>query len=320
VPAADPAPGEARAANPWVFVVGCPRSGTTLLQRMLDAHPQLAVANDTHFITRAAKKVLRDDPFPPLTAELVEQVGAYRRFHRMGLDAGEVRAAAADSRSYAGFVRRLYSIRGEKTGKRLSGEKTPDYCRQMTVLHGLFPSTRFVHIIRDGRDTALSALNWATPGKGPGRWSLWADDPLACCALWWRWQVGTGLRQAGLLPRDRYHELRYEALVADPEGTLRPLADFLDIPWTSKMLRFHEGRTRRKPGLSAKSAWLPATSGLRDWRRDMREEDVAVFEALAGDLLAELGYGLSSLAAGRSALERAQRCLDWWREQPIAAR
>ena len=72
--------------NPFVFVVGCPRSGTTLLQRMLDNHPQLAVANDTHFITRAAKRILRKDPQPLLTDELVEAVKSYRRFHRMKVD------------------------------------------------------------------------------------------------------------------------------------------------------------------------------------------------------------------------------------------
>ncbi len=65
---------------------GLPRSGTTLLQRMLDAHPELTVANDTHFITRAAKRELRQTARPGLDQGLVERVLTYHRFHRMGLE------------------------------------------------------------------------------------------------------------------------------------------------------------------------------------------------------------------------------------------
>src|SRR3990172_7495789 len=78
--------------NPYLLVVGCPRSGTTLLQRMLDSHPRLAVANDTHFITRALQKTalqLSDSVVAGnevlLTNELVSGVSAYHRFPRLGL-------------------------------------------------------------------------------------------------------------------------------------------------------------------------------------------------------------------------------------------
>ena len=68
--------------NPFVFVVGCPRSGTTLLQRMLDNHPELAVAHDSHFIPLAIKnESVGVDP--QLTPELVTWVTTYRRFHRL---------------------------------------------------------------------------------------------------------------------------------------------------------------------------------------------------------------------------------------------
>ncbi len=71
------------------------------------------------------------------------------------------------------FVSRLYDLRARQAGKTLSGEKTPDYCRRMPLLHRLFPRAKFLHIIRDGRDVTLSTLDWATAGKGPGRWDLW---------------------------------------------------------------------------------------------------------------------------------------------------
>jgi len=257
--------------NPYVFAVGCPRSGTTLLQRMLDNHPMLAVANDSHFIPRAIEDVpLGVDP--ELTPELVEWVRTYRRFYRLGLDDDAVREAASVSSSYAGFVGALYSIYARVHGKELGGEKTPDYVRHLPRLHALFPDARTIHIIRDGREVALSVLEWAHDGKGPS----------------------------------------YEELVDHPETTLADLAEFLGLPNSPEMANFHAGRTIRRPGLSAKKAWLPPTAGLRNWHVDMPARDRELFEALAGDLLSELGYERSVDHVSAEVAVLAERCRRWW--------
>ena len=305
----------ATADNPFVFVVGCPRSGTTLLQRMLDNHPQLTVANDTHFITRAAKRVLRKEPQPLLTPELLDAVISYRRFYRMGLDEAEVTKAAESCPDYAEFVSRLYSLRGQKEGKPLSGEKTPDYCRKIPVLHRLFPAARFVHIIRDGRNTALSALNWASATKGPGKWSLWNKDPVGTCALWWRWQAGTGQHDGDLLGGDFYLRVKYEELVAHPEDELQVIASFLGIPNSDAMANYHAGKTKYAPGLSAKSAWLPPVKNLRNWRNKMPAEDIDVFEGIAGDLLRANGYSCLGNPTSEAVASRVEHCLAWWQTE-----
>jgi hypothetical protein len=297
--------------NPYVFVVGCPRSGTTLLQRMLDSHSLLAVANDSHFIPRAVEHVpLGVDP--PLTADLVDWVRGYRRFHRLGLGEDTVRAAAATSRSYAQFVGALYTEYAHQRGKELAGEKTPDYVRHLPRLHALFPSVRSIHIIRDGREVALSALEWAHDGKGPSKLALWQDDPVAVCALWWRWQVSTGRSDGHTLGPDRYRETHYEVLVARPSETLRELAEFIGLPDDVQMANFYAGKTVHRPGLSAKKSWLPPTKGLRDWRTGMHPRDLATFEALAGDLLSELGYERRVSTFSSEVRERADRARAWW--------
>lgn len=119
-------------ACPYVFVVSCPRSGTTLLQRMLDHHPKLTVSNDTHFIPRALEKTCRQLIDRIMEGESIEMDDSlkftaqnYRRFVRMDLDTEAVDAAAAHSSTYREFVSALYAARGAKQGKRLSGEKTP---------------------------------------------------------------------------------------------------------------------------------------------------------------------------------------------------
>ena len=276
---------------------------------MLDSHPRLTVTNDTHFIPRAlAGHPAGSDP--QLTDELVERVRTYHRFHRMGLPDTAVDEAAAGASTYAGFVERLYDAVARRQGKALAGEKTPDYVRHIPLLRSLFPWASIVHIVRDGRDVALSTLQWATATKGPGKFALWQEEPVAVCALWWAWQVGTGRRDGPAGPR--YHELRYEDLVSRPEPTLRDVAEAVGLTFSKDMLRFHEGRRRDEPGLSPKRAWLPPTSGLRDWRTTMAGGDVELFEALAGDLLGALGYERAFPSPSAPAQERAARCRDWW--------
>jgi len=303
--------------NPFVFLVGCPRSGTTLLQRMVNAHPQLAVANDTHFIPRALKKINTkahqgDWVTLPLTEDLVSSVRHYRRFPRLGVAEEAVNQAANRAQTYSDFVSELYLEFAGMHGKALGGEKTPDYVKCLPLLHGLFPWVKTAHIIRDGRDVALSTLQWANPEKGPGKFELWKTEPVAVCALWWRQQVGLGRRDAALLKPDRYHELRYEDLVSDPATVLRSVTDFLGLDFASEMLSFNEGKVRSDSGLSAKKAWLGPTPGLRDWRVQMDNRSVELFEALAGDLLLELGYERIFTEISPSITAVAQRCRDWW--------
>jgi Amidohydrolase family len=107
--------------------------------------------------------------------------------------------------------------------------------------------------------------------------------------------------------RSLYHEVRYESLVDDPQDKCRKLCGFLDVRYDEAMLRFHEGRTRRKPGLGAKASWLPVTPGLRSWHQQMATEDVARFEAACGPLLDELGYVSGTGAVSEGQLERSMR-------------
>lgn len=304
--------------NPYLFVVGCPRSGTTLLQRMLDHHPDLAVANDTHFIPRSLEKASRDlipivlsGQDPPLSPQLLEAVRAYHRFSRLALPADAVERAA-QANTYAEFVSKLYDEYARLRNKRLAGEKTPDYVRRIPLLHSLFPHSRFIHIVRDGRDVALSLLEWAHEKKGPGRFELWREQPVAVCALWWRWQVRAGLRNARELPEGLAMQVGYEELVARPDVVLQKLAAFLDIAESANMLHYHEGKTRSEPGLSAKRAWLPPTAGIRNWQTEMAAEDVELFEALAGDLLVELGYEQAVDSVSPQIARLAGYYLDWW--------
>ncbi len=298
------------AKNPHVFIVGCPRSGTTLLQRMLDNHGDLAVANDTHFIPRVIAKETETDP--RLTADLVERVRSYRRLDRLGLTEEHLSEAAFAASSFSEFVSLLYDAFAHLHGKTLAGEKTPDYGQHIDRLISLFPEARFIHIVRDGRDVALSTIDWANPTKGPGRWTLWPVSPMAASALWWRWQVEPALQARATHGLGKVLELRYEDLVSAPEFELDRITRFLGIPYDVEMARYFEGKEKSTANRSAKSAWLRPTQGLRDWRTQMSEHDLALFEALCGDLLETLGYGTYSEKHSLLVAEEADLGWNWW--------
>jgi hypothetical protein len=280
-------------SNPYVFMVGCPRSGTTLLQRLVDAHPQIAITPETHWIASCFKDRTGLTPEGSVTPELIAFLTNHRNFLKLGVDRRELERLldSGGPVPYARFVSAIFDLYGSAQGKRLVGDKTPGYARNLPTLHALWPQAKFVHLIRDGRDTCLSAINWKRKvPKLQIQFPSWSEDPVTTASMWWKWHVRLA-RQAGQsLGQQLYYEIRYEALVADAAGECARLCAFLDLPYDEAMLRFHEGRATGKPDRDAKHAWMPITQGLRDWRRQMPAEDVERFEAAAGDLLEELGY------------------------------
>ncbi len=309
------------ASNPVLFACGVPRSGTTLLQRMLNSHPDLTVANDTHFIPRALELTSKNLIVQAtnsieisLTDELADNVFNYHRFYRTGLSESEFIAIRARASTYRELVGGVFDCIADKENKSLAGEKTPDYVRRIRLLNRLFPDAKLIHLIRDGRNVALSLLDWATPKKGPGRIELWNESPIAVCALWWKWLVDQGLEQAKGLNDSVYCEVKYEDLTDSPEPSVRELCDFLQLPFDEAMLQFNKGRTSSNPDLSAKSAWLGPKTGLRDWRRDMDAADVELFEALAGDTLQRCGYELSTQTQSAAVQQIAENVERWWRD------
>jgi hypothetical protein len=306
--------------NPYVFFVGCPRSGTTVLGRIGDGHPQLAVVHETRWIPRCFEWREGLTPEGLVTRSLFTRLHDPRALKPLQIDENEIAELVRESGGvhFATFVTSLFDLYGERKGKPFVGDKSPGYVRYLELLHGLWPKAKFVHIVRDGRDVCLSVLDWR---KGATRFSTFADDPITTTAVWWEWYVQLGREGRGRLDdRGLFHEVRYETLVAEPEPECIRLCEFLGLPYEPSMLRFHEGRTRSKPGLSTKASWLPVTSGLRDWRSAMEPDDVVRFESAAGDLLEELGYPRAAPSLPKRALERAARIRERFVDEALDRR
>jgi hypothetical protein len=289
--------------QPMPVIVGAPRSGTTLLRLMLDAHPDLAIPPETSFVVAASALNESDGD---LRARFVETITAFPAGAPNWQDFGLAREALAeavqalDPFTVADGLRAFYRLYAQRFGKSRWGEKTPDYSLHIGAIAALLPEARFVHLIRDGRDVAASwRQQWFSPG----------DEP-EVLARAWAGRVDAA-RSAGS-GRAHYIEVFYEDLVARPEPELRRLCGFLDLPWSDQLLNHQERAPRRleehRARVSLDGSFTVShaqrlhqqrrtmeragTGRIGSWRETMSDEEVLRFESIAGGLLTQLGYEL----------------------------
>jgi len=273
--------GDAGPAPPF-FIVGSARSGTTLLRLMLNAHPEVAIPPESRFIT----EMWRDKPQVEVEPVL-DALGRHDRFRLWELPIEEVRAEldggpARITAPYTEVMEAPYRAWARRRDKPLWGDKTPRYVESIPLLSRLWPPARFVHLVRDGRNVALS---YADVAFGP--------KTLAKAAALWARRVRAGVEAGRTLDPGRYLQMRYEDLVEAPERHARTLCGFLGLPFDPVVLDYVErGRDAVLPRAAANNPNVtkPLMAQTRSWERAMPEGQVEVFEALAGDVLSELGY------------------------------
>jgi hypothetical protein len=184
---------------------------------------------------------------------------------------------------------RLFEIWARKEGKPRWGDKTPHYVRDIPLLLRLFPDAQVIHVIRDGRDVALSWLR-----------TQFEPRNLYMAARMWKEMVTQGRRDGALLPARSYMELSYETLLAQPEATMRGVCRFLNEPWDSAVLSLNSldvmlgWKNRAITRVALQGNIVRDNSGK--WRDGMTLRQRALVESVAGDLLKELGYPLEGLA------------------------
>src|ERR671912_2622983 len=307
--------------DPYLFIVGCARSGTTLVHRIVDAHPQIAVTPEMHWISHYVNYFKNQNRL--VTPELVSELTGHKRFAQFEIPREEFEGllGSGEALPYPTFLRRVFGLYGKINNKPLVGNKTPAYVRSIPTFHALWPEAKFVHIIRDGRDVCLSVLNWKKAERTAGRYASWEEDPVATTALWWERKVRTAREAGARLGSSLYYEVRYESLISRPEQECQRLCKFLDVPYNDAMIRFAEGKARTElPNArkTPKKAWLPITSGMRNWRTEMPVKDVERFEAAAGNLLQELGYERAVPNPSSEALEHATRIREAFTREALA--
>lgn len=271
---------------PPLFVLGVSRSGTTMLRVILDRSPGIAIPDETFFVPQLAHRhggVVDPD-------ELLEDVRRLPRLAAWEVPLEDIASRLRPGMTTGEALDAVFQAYAAKHGKPRWGDKTPMYMRHLGLIDRLFPEAQYVHLIRDGRDAALAFLDmpegvvtrtWAHPRSPAG---------FACE---WRTEVRRARGLGRRIGASRYHEIRYEELVADTEGVVRSICAFADLPFEPAMLEF-AGNVDVSAKPHHQRLLQPPTRGVREWREQMSEGDVRAFEAVAGDLLSELGYEVRS--------------------------
>lgn len=279
--------------DPPIFVVGAQRSGTTMLRYMLCGHPRLYIPPESNFIPRFFSQRTAASLQPEEAIQILEEILRYRVFFKdwRGEKPEPARFVKAlpDLRPST-LLDALYTQYSNQFGAQRWGDKSPIYTSHLDVISQIFPSAQVIHILRDGRDVALSMLK---SYQGPR--FFYVD--LAYATHSWKRRVRQARNVGRQLGAGRYYEVRYEHLVANPEKILSEICEYLSESYVPVMAEPHRmaSQSYYSTGIHAATLKPPSTQSSGRWRREMSKGDQRLFQAMAGDLLEELGYETSNL-------------------------
>ena len=277
------------------FILGCQKSGTTWVQHLLDAHPNIACAGEGHIT----------DLILPLMKQSFESYEERQRRRPPGF---EVMFSPED---LAGVIKILsdrllaqYLREGGGSDRILAiGDKTPENAIAMGLLNDMYPVSKFVHVIRDGRDAAVSG--WAHVRRQGGSDQFTSFGAYVEYFAEYHWvPYITCAREAGKRFPDRYLEIRYENLHDNPAQEVQRILDFLEVDMSGEAIarcleggsfeKLSGGRTRGEEDTS--SFFRKGVVG--EWTLEFDEVAIDGFEKYAGELLNELGYKRQPVGVG----------------------
>ena len=298
---------------PAPIVVGVARSGTTLLRLMLDSHSDLAVTHEAGFIPSVANLI---NPFSRmfymrmknsswrfldrggLRKDLFRTITEFGNWEDLQLSRSAFEQALMEVEpfSLAEGMRAFFRLYARRFHKSRWGDKTPFYVRHLRSIESALPEAHFIHIIRDGRDVALS---------GKGLPFVPNNDNIEAMAANWADAIVTARKQSRHCRH--YIEVRYEDLILNTSSELQKICAFINLGYEPQMEHYYEDARQRMSdlgpgnnhGFGSKESRLelhrllfesPEPARIGRWKREMSRADLGAFNHVAGPLLAELNY------------------------------
>jgi len=265
---------------PPIFIVGAPRSGTTLLRRILNRHPRIAICGETHFgplvYQKPRRKAFGDLANPANRRRLVAQYTALQRTNRLGMDCGKLTdRLLQQATSYRAMFACVLQFYAESRAKARCGEKTPQHAYFVETLCDWFPDAAILHLVRDPRDVATSLRRMPYGFRSV---ILNARTWLNCNRA-----AGKASQHPG------YLQVRYESLVVDPAQELRRICDFVGEEFYPSMLT-PERQAVLDPLGRDRSLNAVTTARMGKWREELSAQQIAQVEWMAAPELENLGY------------------------------
>jgi hypothetical protein len=267
-----------------IFIVGMPRSGTTLLSSVLDAHSQITITPETHFYTRCHSGKTAVDTRGDVWDRLQQQPGV----QDMGVTEEEIERIwdhldrSSELSKPADLLGALCSTYAERSGAEAWGEKTPDHLAHVPTLLEEFPEAVVLCIVRDPRDVCLSLRDMP-----------WNRSSLLEMAWKWRRYAGLAARYEQAYP-NRFRTVTYEDLVSNPEPVLREVLGWLEAPYQEEVLAFHNRDTG--PADLEREPWKENiqepidSSNKGKWRTQMGPGERWIVQTVTGERLRDWGY------------------------------
>ncbi len=263
---------------PPIFIVGSPRSGTTLMRQILDRHPSLAICGETHFqwLVYRRRKAFGDLSDPANRKRVIDQYLLSRRIKKADLDPAELaERLPREATSYQAMFTSLLNSYADSQGKPRLGEKTPRHAMFLDTLCEWFPNAVILHMVRDPRAVVASLQR-----------EPWVAGSVVLNAHRWL-SLNKEARKSHA--QRGYLQVRYEALVTDPDEEVRKICDFIGEEYSPSLLVPEEEPTegmhnRKRP----RTAITPAR--LDVWRKELSADQVAQIEWVLGPDLESFGY------------------------------
>jgi len=290
-----------------IFIVGAPRSGTTLFQYMLRSHPNISLpTGESHFfipLLRNADSFGNLDEVKNIKKVLQAMYTQSADFldtdiHGINFDIDRLSNEFKQEgrNSIASIISGLFEKNAQGEGKQRWGDKTPYYVLHMKTILTMFPNAQFIHLIRDGRDCALSMFD---------REHDFGVYNTFFAAKYWEIYIELGRQMGRELGNETYHEIRYEDLIDDPKKIMQDICVFLNEPYSDDLVNF------KKSGEAGKTPLLQKpiqNTNKEKWRSKMSAKQIALFEGAVGKTLKKCGYPLTTTAKSIPLPVKA-----WWR-------
>lgn len=299
------------------FIVGSGRSGTTLLQALIDSHPNLSIPPESHLYDRLAPvfDTYGDLGLQAKRLRFIEDLlaDAYIMQWKLGATPEEIESRVIRG-DRVGVIDALFSLYAKQQGATRWGDKTPDHIRHLDEIRGDFPDAKLIHLVRDGRDRAEARrrMIWG-PSTPLGMAREWRDETM-------RWKAFCD--EHG---EDGTLVVRYEDLVSAPHETMRRIFEFLEEPVVDTVGAYASTPLTRTLS-TTQSGWHSSlgrgisTKKVGIYRRALSDREIEIFESVARDALVAYGYQ-PEFASPRPAtpLERldaliSDRALRWYRK------
>lgn len=286
--------------NDPVYIIGNPRSGTSLLRLMLTCHPEVVIPPEGHFFLWLEGKY-RDLSFPEAANQFIDELVETKKFETWGIEKSALQEIFKEyaPQSFGDAVALVYCSYGIMKGRtefKYWGDKNKLWKDKLNRVLNYFPNSKFIHIVRDGRDVACSFKDLSAREMHAFKYGPKMPDKIDNIAEHWATNIAFIRKFITTLKQDHFITIRYEDLIMSPVQTLTDITDFLQLEFSESMLNYASRNKDEKLEPDETMQWKLKLndeldkSNIGKYQSLLTEQDISIFERHCGELLELYGY------------------------------